>query len=91
MTKTIKLTVQGDVQEVGFRYATCQKASELKITGWVKNESDGSVSTLIQGSEAATDSMVRWLHKGPPFANVTKLVTRPSDDASTYTRFDIVY
>ena len=38
--------VVGKVQGVGFRQATVREASRLGISGWVRNQSDGSVAVL---------------------------------------------
>ena len=42
----------GTVQGVGFRWTAAMVARELSVTGWVRNERDGSVSAEIQGSAA---------------------------------------
>ena len=48
----------GEVQGVGFRYTARQAANALGLTGWVRNEYDGSVSVEIQGDR---DSIQEWL------------------------------
>ena len=48
----------GEVQGVGFRYTARQAANALGLTGWVRNEYDGSVSAEIQGDR---DSIQEWL------------------------------
>lgn len=40
----------GIVQGVGFRYTTHKIASELKLTGWVRNLSDGRVEIVAEGA-----------------------------------------
>ena len=42
----------GRVQGVGFRYVARHAASYLGVTGWVRNEYDGSVSMEAQGTPA---------------------------------------
>lgn len=42
---------KGRVQGVGFRYTTRNIASRLPVTGYVRNQSDGSVEAVIQGEE----------------------------------------
>lgn len=41
----------GRVQGVGFRYSAYYNAQMLGLTGWVRNEWDGSVEMEIQGTE----------------------------------------
>jgi acylphosphatase len=63
--------VHGEVQGVGFRYAARQKASELGLTGFVRNRADGSVEAEIEGPDAAVHGMLEWLGVGPAWARVT--------------------
>lgn len=41
----------GQVQGVGFRWTASAVARRLALTGWVRNEADGSVTAEIQGSD----------------------------------------
>lgn len=42
---------KGRVQGVGFRATTRELARPLPVTGWVRNEPDGSVRLEVQGDE----------------------------------------
>ena len=46
-----KMIFTGRVQGVGFRYKASHVANQYRLTGYVKNEYDGSVSMEIQGTE----------------------------------------
>jgi len=59
------ITLTGRVQGVGFRYFTREKARNIGITGWVKNEPDGSVRVEAQGEPAAIERFVDTIRKGP--------------------------
>lgn len=48
----------GQVQGVGFRYRARYAAQRTGVTGWVRNEYDGSVEMEVQGTEAAIDQMI---------------------------------
>ena len=50
--KRLRLRFVGEVQGVGFRWTASLVAKNLELTGWVKNELDGSVTAEIQGSES---------------------------------------
>jgi acylphosphatase len=39
----------GRVQGVGFRQTTVQVAGDFDVTGWVRNEPDGSVRCIVEG------------------------------------------
>ena len=54
--------VHGRVQGVGFRYTVTQTANTLGLTGWVRNEYDGSVTCEVQGSEEAMDKLWEIIH-----------------------------
>ena len=53
-----------ELQGVGFRYRSVYAARQYGATGWVRNESDGSVSMEIQGTEEAIDSVILAIEKG---------------------------
>lgn len=65
--------VFGKVQGVYFRQSTLAKALEFNVTGWVKNEPDGSVSAELEGDEAHISTMLEWMKKGPERASVDKI------------------
>lgn len=49
---------QGRVQHVGFRFLSMMLARENHVTGWVRNEYDGTVSMVMQGEEADIDRVL---------------------------------
>ena len=49
---------KGMVQGVGFRYQAKYSAAALGLTGWVRNEYDGSVTLEVQGDEASIDRLI---------------------------------
>lgn len=55
------ITFYGLVQGVGFRFHAQHAADALGLTGWVRNEYDGSVTMEIQGDEALIDRLVQTL------------------------------
>ncbi len=52
---------KGRVQGVGFRYRASYAARSLEITGWVRNDADGSVEMEVQGSEVQINRMLSML------------------------------
>ena len=54
----------GRVQGVGFRWRAQNAANALGVTGWVRNNFDGSVSMELQGTEAGIDGVVLALERG---------------------------
>lgn len=51
----------GRVQGVGFRYSAQYLAQGLGLTGWVKNEWDGTVVMEAQGDEDTLDLFIQKL------------------------------
>lgn len=71
--KRIRATVYGRVQRVAFREYTRQEAARLGVSGWVKNQADGTVAVLCEGEVAQVDALVAWLSIGSPYAIVSRV------------------
>ena len=71
--KQLRAKVQGRVQGVGFRAAAASFARGLGLTGWVRNNLDGTVEVLAEGADADVDAFLAWLRKGPSYAHVTSV------------------
>lgn len=65
--------VHGMVQGVGFRANTRAEAMRLGLAGFARNRSDGTVEVEAEGPETAVAELVRWLHAGPPWAEVSSV------------------
>lgn len=50
-----RIQFKGRVQGVGFRATTRLIAAEFAVSGWVRNEPDGSVVAEVQGDGAEID------------------------------------
>ncbi|NNE44511.1 MAG: acylphosphatase [Gemmatimonadetes bacterium] len=74
--KRISLIVRGRVQGVWFRESTRIKAEELGITGWTRNEPDGSVRIEAEGPEDSLAALAAWAQEGPPHARVDSVDAR---------------
>lgn len=72
-----RLRVTGRVQGVGFRWFTRAQARDLGLSGWVRNEHDGTVLCEVQGPGDLVDQMLDRLRRGPPGAHVTQVSTDP--------------
>jgi len=64
MIKRFRLCFYGMVQGVGFRYTAMHAANMYRLTGYVKNEYDGSVTCEVQGDEDAIDRFVDTIRNG---------------------------
>ncbi|GIO22674.1 acylphosphatase [Oceanobacillus sp. J11TS1] len=88
----IAISVRGRVQGVGFRYFTQHTATDCNITGWVKNEADGSVYIEAYGGDENIDLFLDKIKKGPSrFAKVSDLSVKEYAEDPEFTSFDIKY
>ncbi len=69
------LVIHGRVQGVWYRASMQQKAGELGLRGWVRNQADGTVESVVQGPREDIDALVAWCNQGPPAARVTRVDT----------------
>ncbi len=68
-----RLTIAGRVHGVGYRAWMVRKATELGVSGWVRNRPDGSVEALIAGDTASVEEMSRLCRRGPRMAEVSSI------------------
>ncbi len=71
--RALRIKIFGQVQGVWFRGSAREKAKELNIVGFARNEVDGSVFIEAVGTPKALDSFLTWCHEGPDFAQVEKI------------------
>ena len=63
--------MSGRVQGVFFRARAFSKAVGLRVTGWVRNLSDGRVEAVFEGEEEAVNILLDFCRHGPSGAVVT--------------------
>ena len=85
------ITVGGRVQGVGFRFFTQGEAKKLKLTGWVKNLSNGDVTMEVQGAENIVEELISRLKKGNGFSKVVKIETKNLEVKKEENKFVIAY
>ncbi len=56
------IVFHGRVQGVGFRYTAKYLAQSLELTGWVRNEYDGTVTMEVQGRETLINKLLVGLN-----------------------------
>jgi acylphosphatase len=83
------MIVRGDVQGVGFRWATERQARRLGVAGHVRNLPTGDVEVVAEGEAAAVDQLIAWANHGPPAARVTALDVNDEPPIGEADGFDI--
>jgi acylphosphatase len=86
--KHLSIRVYGKVQGVFFRAATRDVAEALNLTGFVRNEPDGSVYLEAEGADDCLQKLLVWCSQGPPRAVVTK-VTSTEGPVKNFSSFSI--
>jgi len=89
---SVKATVYGRVQGVFFRVTTSRHATELGLTGYVRNlRGMEAVEVYAEGERASLKKLVDFLKVGPPGARVERVETDWSDYTGDYSRFSITH
>ncbi|CAN5196747.1 acylphosphatase [soil metagenome] len=87
--KCIQLIIEGSVQGVFFRATAKKVADRIGITGYVKNQEDGSVQTVASGTEEQLKEFTNWCRSGPEHANVTHVAITEIEEHS-FSSFEIL-
>ena len=89
--KRIRAVVFGQVQDVYFRTHAEAEGTKLKLTGWVRNLTDGSVEVVMEGEEENINTMIQWLRHGPPTAKVKRVTIKAERTLGEIGKFNIRY
>ena len=92
------IKIYGRVQGVGFRLSAKSVAEKLNITGFARNESDGSVYleaegpvlSEVEGEKENLEKFLEWCHRGPLFARVDKVVVEEENQLKNFTEFNVL-
>ncbi len=77
MTEQRVIHITGQVQGVNFRASAQRLARQLAVTGYARNQPDGSVLIVAEGSAEALDELANWCKIGPPRATVDQVEVSP--------------
>ena len=83
--------VHGDVQGVGFRYFVQRKAQQIGLQGWVRNNDNGTVEVVAEGSREQLEDLKRTLQEGPRMARVDRVETRWSSATGGMRGFELAW
>ena len=81
MSRTVRLTIRGRVQAVGYRAWAADEARRLGLDGWVRNRADGTVEAVAAGDAAAVERFIAACRSGPSLARVTAVDVVTADAA----------
>lgn len=89
MMKRLEAQVYGHVQGVFFRDTTRREAQRRQLTGWVRNEPDGTVRVVAEGEDEALQSFEQFLHEGSPSARVSRVESTWQDSTGEFRGFRV--
>ncbi len=70
----VHIIFKGIVQGVGFRERTRRMAKNLNIRGWIKNNEDGSVEGIFQGTPEGIEKLINFCETGIPDAMISEKI-----------------
>ena len=83
------IQVKGKVQGVWFRKYTKEKADNLGLKGFVKNEVNEDVYIEVEGTKIMLTHFINWLYEGSPFSNVSEVIYK-SKGVQNFIEFEII-
>ena len=83
----IRLRVSGRVQGVGFRWFVYAEAKRRGLSGWVRNNPDGTVELEASGSPEDLSALRAHVGRGPPASRVEQVSELPITSAELPTSF----
>jgi len=81
--------VAGRVQGVGYRYFVVESAMALSLTGWARNQPDGSVEVIAEGPHSALSRLITDLWRGPRSSRVTQVTVNWTPASGEFHQFSI--
>ena len=85
----IHAMLSGRVQGVFFRAETRETARRNRVSGWVRNTSDGRVEAVFEGRARDVDQVVQWCRGGPANARVDDIHLKEETYTGEFEDFSI--
>ena len=68
-----RVVVHGSVQGVFFRDTMRRLAQQHSVSGWVRNNRDGTVEAVFEGDETSLERLLAFAREGPRGAQVERV------------------
>ena len=86
---SVKIKIYGLTQGIGFRHSAKKKAEELDLSGFIRNEPDGTAYLEAEGEKEDLEKFIDWCREGSPLAEVVKLETEEIEPKG-FKNFEII-
>lgn len=87
----VHLKIHGKVQGVFFRATAKEKAEQLGLVGWVRNNPEGSVEITAEGNKEDLESFITWCNRGPRNSRVDHVSVVRGNYSGEFEDFRIEY
>ncbi|HKY19712.1 MAG TPA: acylphosphatase [Vicinamibacterales bacterium] len=84
-----RFIVKGRVQRVGYRLFVEDAARRESVSGYVRNEHDGSVEVVAEGDADAMHRFEMAVRRGPNGARVDDVLTTDMEPSSRFIGFRV--
>ena len=74
-----RVVVHGFVQGVFFRDTVRRSAETAGVSGWVRNNSDGTVEAVFEGADDSVERLVALCREGPRGSRVDRVDVTPEE------------
>lgn len=88
---SLQATVHGRVQGVFFRASVQRQAEMLRLSGYVRNQPDGTVEIRAEGEKEQLDKLLDYLKVGTRPARVDEVVHEWAEYTGGFTGFRVRY
>jgi acylphosphatase len=78
-----RVVVHGLVQGVFFRDSVRRRAATVGVTGWVRNNREGTVEAAFEGEPSAVEQLVSFSREGPRGARVDRVEVHVEEPEGT--------
>ncbi|MDH3352923.1 MAG: acylphosphatase [Nanoarchaeota archaeon] len=90
MKKAAHLIVQGTVQGIFFRQFVKEHATNLKLTGFVRNLESGDVEIIAEGEPEQIERLIQLVKKGPEHSQIRNVQIKEKRWSGEFKDFKIL-
>jgi len=90
MKKAARIIVQGTVQGVFFRQFILDNAKELKLSGFVRNLTNGDCEIIVEGEKEQIQRLVEIVKKGQKHSQIRNVTVEERKWSGDFKDFKIL-